>query len=363
MRYGIPWYRVNPAPGVFDWSWTDEVLEYMVRDLGIQPIVDLVHYGCPLWLEREFVSPEYPRRVAEYARNFVERYRGLTTYYTPLNEPLVNTRFCGYTGNWPPYLRGWRGYVRVLVALAEGMSRTVAAIREAQPGASIVHVEATSSYTTNDPTLSADLEFTRRRQFLPTDLLLGWVNDEHPLKPWLLQQGASPRTLEWLREHPQDIELFGNNYYPGISCYRLVRKNGVATRKPYYGGIEGLEEVVRAYHERYHKPVMITESSTRGPVSRREHWMDDSLAVVRGLRAEGVPVIGYTWWPMFSLVDWQYRRGGKILGEYLVHMGLWDLRDDGTGNLRREPTRLVDKFASCVANTEAVVGELRAIPR
>ena len=26
-RYGIPWYRVNPRPGEFDWSWTDGVIE------------------------------------------------------------------------------------------------------------------------------------------------------------------------------------------------------------------------------------------------------------------------------------------------------------------------------------------------
>ena len=34
IRYGIPWYRVNPRPGVFDWSWTDPVLEYLVDGQG-----------------------------------------------------------------------------------------------------------------------------------------------------------------------------------------------------------------------------------------------------------------------------------------------------------------------------------------
>ena len=50
MRYGIPWYKVNPARGVFDWSWTDEVLPYMIGDLKIEPIMDLVHSGCPPWI-------------------------------------------------------------------------------------------------------------------------------------------------------------------------------------------------------------------------------------------------------------------------------------------------------------------------
>ncbi|MFY9555614.1 MAG: beta-galactosidase, partial [Blastocatellia bacterium] len=25
MRWGVPWYRVEPTRGIFDWSWTDEV--------------------------------------------------------------------------------------------------------------------------------------------------------------------------------------------------------------------------------------------------------------------------------------------------------------------------------------------------
>ena len=47
IRWGIPWYRVNPRPGEFEWSWIDDVLDYLVNQRGIQPIVDLMHYGTP----------------------------------------------------------------------------------------------------------------------------------------------------------------------------------------------------------------------------------------------------------------------------------------------------------------------------
>src|SRR4051794_34405768 len=50
IRWGVPWYRVQPAPDTFDWSWTDQVIPYLVQELGLVPIVDLMHYGCPLWL-------------------------------------------------------------------------------------------------------------------------------------------------------------------------------------------------------------------------------------------------------------------------------------------------------------------------
>jgi len=358
MRYGIPWYRVNPARGRFDWSWTDAVLEHMVERLGIAPIIDLVHYGCPLWMEREFLHPDYPSLVAEYAATFVERYGRLVTAYTPLNEPLVNIRFSGYTGYWPPYRRGWRGWVALLLPIAEGMSRTVAAIRELHSEASIVHVEATASYTTDDAALEDMLRFTRRRQFLPTDLLLGRVDDGHAMRTWLTEHGADQRTLHWLHDHPQDFDVMGVNFYPGMSAHRLISADGTARRTAVQGGGTELGRVIQTWCEEYRRPVMITETSTIGSVRRRAAWMDESMATVRGLRGEGVPVVGYTWWPMFSLVTWMWRSGGKDIGSYLGHMGLWDLVDDGHGGLDRRPTLLVDRFRGYVADTLGSVGPL-----
>lgn len=64
VRWGVPWYRCQPEEGRFDWSWTDEVIPYIVEDLGILPIIDLMHYGCPLWLQGEFANAAYPLAVA-----------------------------------------------------------------------------------------------------------------------------------------------------------------------------------------------------------------------------------------------------------------------------------------------------------
>ncbi|MBA2626510.1 MAG: family 1 glycosylhydrolase, partial [Gemmatimonadales bacterium] len=129
IRWGVPWYRVEPIEGQFDWRWTDEVIAYLVQDLRVQPIVDLIHYGCPFWLRREFASADYPEAVAAYAGAFAERYRDLVHWYTPLNEPIVTALFCGKRGLWPPYLRGDAGYVRVMLQVVRGVIRTCAALR------------------------------------------------------------------------------------------------------------------------------------------------------------------------------------------------------------------------------------------
>ncbi len=51
LRWGVPWYRVEPKQGQFDWARTDQVISYLVEELGITPIIDLMHYGCPFWLQ------------------------------------------------------------------------------------------------------------------------------------------------------------------------------------------------------------------------------------------------------------------------------------------------------------------------
>jgi beta-glucosidase len=139
MRYGVPWYRVNPALGDWDWSWTDRVFEHLAR-LGIRPIIDLVHYGTPVWLAGSFAARDYPERVAEYASRMAERYSTAAGGWTPLNEPAVNADFCGQRGIWPPYLRGTKGYDRVLIGIATGIVRTIRSIRSIDPEARIVAV-------------------------------------------------------------------------------------------------------------------------------------------------------------------------------------------------------------------------------
>src|SRR5688572_16728492 len=111
LRWGIPWYQVQPGPDRWDWRWIDEVLDYMVNMKGITPVLDLMHYGTPLWLENSFINSRYPELVAQYACEVTKRYSSLVRYYTPLNEPMVNADMCGRNGEWPPYLTGDDGYV------------------------------------------------------------------------------------------------------------------------------------------------------------------------------------------------------------------------------------------------------------
>lgn len=344
MRYGVPWYRVNPTPGAFDWSWTDPVFEHLAG-LGIRPIVDLVHYGTPVWLRRSFVDPDYPARVAEYAAAMVERYGTVAGGWTPLNEPVVNADFSGLRGVWPPHLRGPRGYDRVLVAIAEGISRTIAAIRAVQADARIVAVEPCDILTTEEPALDALVRDRWESLFLPLDLVLGRVDARHPQYVRLIASGIDEARLAALVGEPQPVDVVGVNFYPNMSRAELVTGRGGVRRRARYASGDDLATALTRFHRHTGLPVMITETSDNAGVERRERWMDDSIAAVGGAIASGVPVVGYTWFPVLSHVDWRWRRGPYERDAYWCHMGLWDLDD----RLNRTRTSLADRYAAIIA--------------
>jgi len=348
IRWGIPWYRVSPEPGRWEWSWLDKVIEKM-NDLGLDLVADLIHYGTPLWLVNEFANPDYPAHVAEYAAKVAERYRGLIRHYTPANEPLLNTMYCGEFGEWPPYLEGDTGFGTVLRGISRGIVTTQNAISAVDPSADYVHVEASFRFAGATDAHPEVHEHLRHRAYIVQDLVTGRVDARHPLTPYLLQHGFTDNDLEWARTTTAQPDVVGVNYYPQHSTE--VFQEGVylgggpdALRPRLNAWTEGLRDVITSFAKRYDKPVFLTETGFTGTVDERIAWMDASVEEVRQLRAEGTDVIGYTWWCTTDMVEWSYRHGNGAPMDYRLRMGLWSLEEDAAGVLQRVRTAAADRF-------------------
>ena len=358
VRWGVPWYRVEPLRGEFDWRWTDEVLPYLVNDLGVTPIVDLMHYGCPFWLRREFAGDEYPEAVAAYAAAFATRYRDLVRWYTPLNEPIVTAIYCGKRGVWPPYLRGDAGYVRILLQVVRGILATCAALRAADPAAMLVHVEASGLSRAARTDLAAIAADEQDRSFLPYDLLFAKVGPEHPLFTWLVRSGAAPDELAAIATAGAPVDLMGLNFYPQWSTTQLfIDRRGKLAYRPVEQDGSGFAALIEGYWRRYGVPIMVTETSARGSEEVRARWLEASVGTIRELRGRGVPVVGYTWFPLFTMIDWRYRFGRGPLAEYFLELGLYSLGEsDRPGRWRATP--LVEQYRSYIADPDSSVGNL-----
>lgn len=138
----------------------------------------------------------------------------------------MTATFCGETGGWPSYATGERGWTQVAIAIADGMQRTIAAIRSVQPEATIVHVEAAKVLRPASSGFDEARRLSELRAWLPTDLVVGRVDGSHALTSWLLRMGADERRLDALRANAAVIDIAGVNYYPQYSVREPVRLDG-----------------------------------------------------------------------------------------------------------------------------------------
>ena len=351
VRYGIPWHRINPAPGTWDFDFADRSLDYLL-ELGIHPVVDLVHYGVPAWMEQAYLAPDFADRMAEYAGRVAQRYRGRIHTYTPLNEP----------GWWPPFQRGWSGFVRVMLGLCRGIVHAAQALRSVDSDIVPVHVDATDLYLAGSEDLQGEAQLRQEIVFLALDLLAGRIGPGHTLYHWLRTHGADEGELAWFRDHAVELDLVGINLYPMFSEKRLVRSPGGLRIRMRYASADIIDRLADLYWQRYKRPLFISETASDGSVARRRAWLEDSVAATARVRGRGVPLVGYTWWPLFALVTWAYRQGRKAPHDYLKQMGLWDLRP-GPYGLERAPTELVARYRELVAAGGGAVGHLAMHPQ
>jgi beta-glucosidase len=359
VRYGIPWHRVNPAPGMWDWSFADATFDHL-QELGIQPIVDLVHYGLPPWIDGAYLNPDFPRFMAEYAGRVAERYKGRIHCYTPLNEPRVTAWYCGKLGWWPPGKRGWGGFLAVMAGVCAGIVSTVQRLREVDPDILIVHVDATDLYESADPGLQDEVAKRQEIVFLALDMVSGRIKDGHSLFPWILKNGVKPAHLEGFQNSALDLPMIGINLYPLFSRKVLVRSNrGLRIRMP-YADATIIDRLAELYWNRYQAPLIISETASEGSLRKRQAWLHDSVEAVRRTRARGIPLVGYTWWPLFALVTWAYRQGRHPAEYYLKQMGLYDIQPVAGDPMRRVSTPLVEEYRDLARNGLHGAGQLSA---
>lgn len=358
IRYGFPWYRINPGQGEWDWTFSDAVVVEANR-LGLGLIVDLVHYGTPTWLAGSFTDPGYPDAVATYAGEVARRYRGRVAGITPLNEPLVTASFVGQRGIWPPHETGQEGWARVIVSLSEGIQRSIRAIRNVAPEMQVVHVEATHVWTA-DTGLEDEKDLLDHKNYLPTDLVHGYVDAAHPLHEWLIGHSITAERLSALAAAGEAPDAVGVNYYPELSARELTSYENRIVGVTFNAWTEGLDRIVRGFADRYGLPILVSETAVEGNDAHRVSWLDAVVGLLHRLRAEGVPVLGLVWWPLFDFVDWSWATGDQVIEEfysridgrvspiyppprgagidaYFRRMGLYRL-EEHSGNVQRVPT-------------------------
>jgi beta-glucosidase/6-phospho-beta-glucosidase/beta-galactosidase len=313
-REGIPWPMVERAFGeAYDFSWIDPMIEAM-NHAQVLPIWDLCHYGYPV--DADPFSDGFAERFARYCRAAAEyvlpRTRDLRGphFFTPINE-ITFFAFCGGEWGWvAPFRRSRAFRFELRLALCRAAIAGVRAIREVDPQARMIHMDPLLNVVA--PRDRPDLEAAAKNEtfvdtFVAWDILAG---KRHP------ELGGSLEVL--------DI-VGANNYSFGQMEYR--EQGPHQALPPGDERIVPLCDLLRLVWERYHRPMIISETS--GLDRGRKDWLNDVMQESLAAVAQGMDLHGVCLYPAVDMKDWH-------TGEWL-HNGLCDLVEEGN-DLRRVPS-------------------------
>lgn len=306
VRYGLPYYSMHVSAHQYNWSWADQVLPVM-RDMGLVPILDLCHFGVPDWVGG-FQNTDWPELFADYAEACVIRYPWIR-YFTPVNELLVCARFSGKQGIWNEQETSDKAMVTAHANMCRATLLSIERILKHRPDAVFFQSEAAEQVYERSPEARDKVAFLNQLRYITFDFLYGHPPDADILY-FLMDQGMTRKTFEWFMQHGKAAAphcVMGMDYYKLNE--RVLHPDG--SQQGGVGPVLGWANIARQYFQRYHMPMMLTETNTIGTdPTEAVNWLWSTWHNVEYLREEGIPVLGYTWYSLTDQIDWdiQLRR-------------------------------------------------------
>jgi dTDP-4-dehydrorhamnose reductase len=316
LRFPVLWEQAAGAGGL-DWSWPDRWLG-RARELGIRPIVGLVHHGSGP-LPGGLVDPGFVAGLTNFARAVAERYPWVEAF-TPVNEPATTARFSGLYGLWHPHGRSMAAFARCFLNECAGTRAAMKAIREVTPGALLIQTEDVGK-THSTPPLAYQAAFENERRWLTFDLLCGKLTPERKLmRGHLRAAGISEAELDSFVTDPCPPDVLGMNHY--VTSERFLderpdryplRTHGGNGREAYADvsavrvraeGLVGPAGLMRELWERYRLPIAVTEVQLACTREEQLRWLIEVWNAASEARTHGVDLRAITPWALLGSFDW-----------------------------------------------------------
>jgi beta-glucosidase/6-phospho-beta-glucosidase/beta-galactosidase len=278
VRDGLRWHLVERMPGHYDWSSFLPQLR-AANYTGIQVIWDICHWGWPDDLD--IWSPAFIDRFARFARaaaQVVHDETDAVPFYVPVNE----ISFWSWAGGSLAYinpLASGRGN-ELKAILVRAAIAAIAAVREVEPRARIVHAEP-AIHVVPRSDHPQDVQAARHytlAQFEALDLLSG-------------------RSRPELGGQPDYVDIVGVNYY--LHNQWIDSDLPIAVDDPQYCPFSSL---LRGIYERYERPLFVAETGIEGDL--RPAWLRIIGHEVIAARRAGIPVDGLCLYPILDYPGW-----------------------------------------------------------
>lgn len=334
VREGIRWAHIEKTPYHYDFSTVQTMLDAGRRH-GIQQVWDLCHFGYPDDLTP--LHPMFARRFAALCRAFVDFYRRQrpdeVLIVTPINEVSFISWLGGDARGTSPYChhQGWDVKYGLMRAYIEGSY----ALREADPGIRLLSTEPLISIIPPPNPWAQHRREAREahnNQFQATDILCGRMCPE-------------------LGGRDELLDIVGVNFYYD-NQWVLPGHAHIGWNDPIPDPRwVPLSKLLRQAHERYGRPLVISETSHPG-IDRPLWWRMIGRECAAVLRA-GLPLWGTCLYPIIDRPDWDHL-------DRWHQSGLWDADHRPSG----PPARLLHHpSAAALHEAQALVAAARPARR
>ena len=295
VRYGLPYYKINHTPGKYDFEFADEAMR-LIQKLELTPILDLMHFGVPDWLG-DYQNPELPVHFADYAAAVVERYPWVR-FYTPVNEIYVTARVSAKDGLWNEQLKSDRAFVNAIKHTVAASILATHEIAKRRNDCVIVQSESAEYLHEAHADVSRETELFNKQRLIALDLLYAHPPDAD-ICHYMQDNGLTREEYDWFMVgEPPGYQIMGNDYYGRNERIKLPDGSFVTAED-----VLGWYQITHDYYTRYKKPVMHTETNTFD-ADFAPTWLWKQWINILRMRADGVPVLGFTWYSLIDQVDW-----------------------------------------------------------
>ena len=314
VRYGLPYYLISRRQGRYDWEFADRAMK-LIQKLELTPILDLMHFGVPDWIGN-YQNPELPVHFANYCAAVAKRYPWVR-YYTPINEIYVTAKFSAKDGIWNEQLKSDQAFVTAMKHLVAASIMGTQEIVKRRNDAIIVQSESAEYIHETCAAVSQETKMTNKQRLISLDLLYAHPPDAD-ICHYLMDNGLTREEYDWFMVgEPPGYQVMGNDYYGNNERIKLPDNSQLIAEDVF-----GWYQITKEYYQRYKKSVMHTETNTfdreKAPTWLWKQWIN-----VLQMRADGVPVLGFTWYSLIDQIDWNIGLAEKK--GTINECGLYDL--------------------------------------
>lgn len=310
FRFTIEWSRLEPEEGEWDQAAIDHYKQYIaeLRKRGSEPFLNIWHWTNPVWFEEKgaFTKHANLKYFYRFAEKVAQELAIDLRYVIILNEPNNYAWYSYLDGIWPPGEKSFVKFLTVYFNLTRAHRGAYKRLKRVNPKFIVTSVPQLVSNQPQNPK-----NLWHRFGAWSADIANNWV--------WYWLTGK--RTNDYI-----GYNNYFKNYVTGVGVGGIHNPQEPLNDMGWFMEPSGVAEIARKIHKKYpKKDLIITENGVADATDQyRQWWMEETIASMEALLAEGVPLKGYFhwslldnfewhngWWPKFGLVEVDREHGMK----------------------------------------------------